>query len=184
MKILFFTMFCFLVLQVQAQNKFRSQNYIGILDGGNGTSFQVQSINGLERKTWFAGIGTGLDYYYFRSVPLFLSINKYLCNCDRSLFFSIDGGYHWVWDNNTGNVINGYRNGDFSAGTYWAAGFGYKIGLKNKKDAILLNAGFSAKHIKEEVKSSNFCIWPPCPESSEKFTYRLNRFSLRAGWRF
>src|SRR5687768_13281730 len=87
----------------QTKLKFRSHNYIGIIEGQKGTSFQLQSINGIEKRTWFAGIGTGLDYYYFRSIPLFLSLNKSLCECERSFFLSLDGGINWFWDKNSEN---------------------------------------------------------------------------------
>lgn len=168
----------------QAKTKFRSQNYVGVLEGSGGSNFQLLSVNGFQRSTWFGGLGTGLDYYYYRSVPLFLSVNKYLCACDRSLFFSLDGGYNFVWDNNTANEINGFRKGEFEPSLYWGAGLGYKIGLKNKRDAVLLNVGFSSKHVKEEVMDRWWCIDPPCPETKEKLSYKFNRLSLRVGWQF
>jgi hypothetical protein len=185
-KYFFVMLFTFLFLSVDAQKatKFNSQNFVGILEGNGGTRFQLQTINGLSWKTWFAGIGTGLDYHYFRSVPLFLSLNKSFCACERSWFISLDGGYNWVWDRSTGNNINGNRNGSFTPAPYWATGIGYKIGLKNKKDAVLLNIGFSAKHVRSEVPSYSWCTWQPCPESFDEFRYKLNRLSLRAGWQF
>jgi hypothetical protein len=168
----------------QSKTKFHSQNYIGVLEGSRASNFQVLSINGFQKSTWFGGIGTGLDYYYFRSVPLFLSVSKYLCACERSFFFSADGGYNFVWDKSTGNFFNGERNGDFDPALYWSAGFGYKVGLKNKKDAVLMSLGFSAKHVKEEIRSIYMCFMPPCLETTEKYNYKLNRLSLRIGWQF
>jgi hypothetical protein len=173
-------------LSAQAQKgaTFRSQNYVGMLEGEQSSKFQLQTINGIYKNKWFAGVGTGLDYYYFRSVPLFLSVNRYLCDCDRTWFLSLDGGVNWVWDKSTANWVNNYRYGRFEPGLYWASGIGYKMGLRNKKDAVLLNVGFSAKHVREEVKSVMWCLVPPCPETTDKYQYKLNRVSLRVGWEF
>ena len=185
MKILFFILLVSAhVVNAQKKAEFHSQNYAGVLEGEHGSKFQLQSINGMQWRTWFAGIGTGIDYYYFRSVPLFLSFNKFLCSCNRSFFFSLDGGVNWVWDNNTENNINWSRNGDFAASPYWGTGIGYKIGLKNKKDAVLLNIGYSQKRAREFVNSVPFCRFPPCPELTDVYRYRLNRLSLRVGWQF
>ena len=48
----------------------------GLLDGAAGPSWQLQTINGIYYKTWFAGIGVGLDYYTMRTIPLFLDLRK------------------------------------------------------------------------------------------------------------
>lgn len=175
-----------LVFSAQAQPKaeFHSQNYVGLLEGEAGPFMQLQSINGFQLRNWFAGVGTGLDYYMFRSVPLFLSFNKSLCSCERSLFFSFDGGYNFVWDSNTGNFINSGREGTFRPAVYWAAGVGYRLMINKNRDAILMNLGYSAKHIREEVKGTMWCVQWPCPETAEQFRYRLNRISLRVGWQF
>ena len=63
-------------LNAQTKPKFQSQNFIGVLGGEKDASFQIQTINGVQYRTWFSGIGTGLDFYFQRSVPLFLSVGK------------------------------------------------------------------------------------------------------------
>jgi hypothetical protein len=50
---------------------FHSINQVGILAGSSDATLQLQTINGINTKTWFAGLGVGLDYYYVRSVPFF-----------------------------------------------------------------------------------------------------------------
>src|SRR5689334_8657847 len=77
--------------------RFSSQNYAGILEGESGTSLQVQTINGLRYKTWFAGVGTGLDYYYQRTIPLFLSVSKFLSSTKVPLYFNGDAGINFIW---------------------------------------------------------------------------------------
>ncbi|MBO9573271.1 MAG: hypothetical protein J7497_13850 [Chitinophagaceae bacterium] len=169
-------------LPAQEKLKFHSQNYVGLLSGSYGNSLQLQTINGLQWKTLFAGLGTGLDYYYFRSVPLFLSVNKFICPCQRSFFFNVDGGVNWVWE--TASMKNNFwTTSDYSPSLYWGAGFGYKIGLKNNRDAFMMGLGYSSKHVKENIRSAFPCQVPPCPDA-ERYDYRLNRLSLKVGWQF
>ena len=67
--------------------KFGSQNYAGITEGESGTGLQLQTINGFRYKTWFTGVGTGIDYYFQRSIPLFLSVSKFLAPGKLPLYF-------------------------------------------------------------------------------------------------
>ena len=56
--------------EIKKEKKFfSSQISTGIVEGEQGTSFHIETINGLRYKTWFAGIGAGLDYYYYRFCP-------------------------------------------------------------------------------------------------------------------
>ena len=172
-------------VSAQSKFKFHSQNYVGMLGGETEAAFQFQTINGFQRGTWFGGLGTGLDYYYQRTVPLFLSFSKYLFNRPNSLYISLDGGTNYIWDKSTANLFNGNRNdGDFSPSLYYGAHAGYKIGVNNNKGSVLMSLGYSAKRLKEKIKAVLPCMNPPCPEYDETYNYRLNRFSFRMGWMF
>ncbi len=59
---------------------FRSVNQVGILAGSSDANLQLQSINGIKYKTGFVGLGVGLDYYYARSIPVFLDLRKDIFN--------------------------------------------------------------------------------------------------------
>ena len=173
-------------MEMKAQKKwqFHSQNYVGLLEGEVGSAFQFQTINGMQRGTWFAGLGTGLDWYMRRSVPLFLSINKDWKPSNRTFYFSLDGGTNFAWTKDGQNEGNGSIYSEYSPGFFWGAGIGYKAGLRNKKDAVLINIGYSYKTIKEEVVKSTYCINPPCPTYSDFYDYKTNRVSIRFGWQF
>src|SRR5215467_547922 len=56
--------------------QFRSINQVGLLEGTDGGAFQIQTINGVQFRTWFLGIGVGIDNYRLRSVPLFVDLRK------------------------------------------------------------------------------------------------------------
>ena len=170
--------FCF----SQKKLSFKSQNYIGLLEGEDGSSFQLQTVNGFQYAGWFTGIGTGLDYYRYRSIPVFLSLNKSFGNKTRNFFLLLDGGLNYAWvKKQEPSRWNQSIEQDFKPGLFWASGLGYKIGLKNK-DAILINLSYSYKHIKETKLTPVFCINPPCVPLTERYDYKLNRVSIKLGW--
>ncbi len=184
--LLFILWFASLTVAAQKKNNYGSQNYVGLLEGSERSRFQIQTIHGIKfANTWYAGIGTGLDYYFFRSVPLFLSATKNFCSCERTFFASVNAGYNWVWDETTGNWANYYSKGDFSPRPFYEASMGYRIGLRNKKDAVLLNMGYSVKKAREKIDGVIWwCDFPPCPTPNETIDYSFRRLSLKVGWEF
>jgi len=161
--------------------KFQSVNQVGLLEGEAGSSFQLQSINGLRYKTWFAGLGAGIDYYSFRGIPVFVDVRKDWWKKINTPFVYTDAGIHfsWVGDKNQ----NWWGRSEFSNGLFYDLGLGYKVGLNNK-NSLLLSGGFSHKNIREKRFTTVYCINPPCTEGVEMFRYKLNRISLKAGWQF
>jgi hypothetical protein len=169
----------------QAKLKYRSQNFVGLVEGEAKASFQLQTIHGVQYRTWYGALGAGLDYYLYRSVPVFLTINKDLVIKDRTFYVSGDVGTNYPWVQQTQMSIWGSPStGDFSEGLYWAGGLGYKAFFKNKSDAIVINLGYSYKHLRQKITYPSFCTDGPCGTTSEKFNYQLNRVSFRLGWQF
>jgi hypothetical protein len=187
MKIFFFTaVFIFITIATIAQGKinFSSQNYAGLLEGENGSKFQLQTINGFKYKTWFAGIGTGIDWYYRRTIPLFASLNKdFLKTGKRNFYLSADGGINFPWKNDMYSIEGGYNIEKLNPGFYWAAGFGYKTGIGKNGDALLMQIGYSYKHFSETVKS-RYIVYDSEAYPIERFDYYLKRLSLKLGWSF
>jgi len=186
MKIVFILAFVSLGLSAAAQNKilFSSQNYAGLAVGEHGSKFQLQTINGVKYKTWFAGMGTGLDWYYQRSIPAFISLSKeFYKKENRNFFASADAGVNFPWKDNS-TAVPGYEVEKLLLGLYWGMGLGYKIGIGKKNDALLLKLGYSYKYSGEKVKPLYFYIDSSDPYSYERFDYRLRRLSLEVGWNF
>jgi hypothetical protein len=187
MKIFYCIIFCTLfsvTLYAQKKYNFHSQNYIGLVEGSDGGAFQLQTINGIQKSNWFAGIGAGLDYYLFRSIPLFLSLNKNFTKKNRTFFLSLDGGTNFTWYKREETMFSNLISSKFIPAAYWGAGIGYKIGLSNKKDALIFNAGYSLKKIKEEREMQVICVTTPCNPFLEKYVYNTKRISIRVGWQF
>jgi len=172
-------------ITAQVSVKYRSQNYIGLLEGEAKGAFQLQTIHGVQISNWFGAVGAGLDYYVYRSIPVFISLNRDFTFNNRTFFISGDIGvnYPWVTDEYF-SVWAGPSTQKFFAGLYWASGLGYKAYFKNKRDAIVLNLGYSFKHLREEQTRSAICQDPPCQVDVDRYDYRLNRISLKLGWQF
>ena len=169
-------------LCAQQKIKFSSQNYAGITDGEAGTAFQFQTISGFQYKTWFTGIGTGVDSYYETSIPLFLSVSKFLNTPKFPFYLNADAGINFPWSPQE-SVYSNYGE-EFSSSLYWAGGLGYRFGIGKEKQGFLLNFGYSYKHLIQETEYTSPCLFPPCPVSKERYDYRFHRLSVKVGWMF
>lgn len=164
------------------KNYFSSGIYAGILEGEAGSALQLQIINGINRGNWFGGIGTGLDYYRFRSVPVFLTMTRYLKPGFRGLYLQGDAGINFPWvpalfDPEGSNDI-------FRPGLYWNGALGYATCIGKKQNGLLLSLGYSYKKLSQNTEQPVWCINPPCPSMKEEFDLRFRRLSLRIGWQF
>lgn len=154
---------------------------IGMLNGSSSAATNLQTIHGVQYKTWFAGAGVGLDNYTYRTAPVFFELQKNILNKASTpyLFADIGGQIPWVKDNQT------YWWGtkpDYKAGLYTNIGAGYRFSL-SQKYALLFSASYSVKKLKESyIPFCDFCI-PPYPTEVVN-EYTLRRLSLMLGFVF
>jgi hypothetical protein len=163
--------------------QFHSINNLGLLEGQTGSSFQIQSVNGAQYKSWFAGIGLGLDYYRYRTIPLFVDFRKEFGRSSNKLFVYIDLGisFSWVTDQQKMNYVTYDK---FSNGFYSDLGLGYKINV-GRSNSLLLSLGYSYKKITETYNLPFIYTGFPEPEDQiQKINYSLNRLSIKMGWVF
>ncbi|PWT72200.1 MAG: hypothetical protein C5B59_16385 [Bacteroidetes bacterium] len=165
--------------------QFHSLNQLGLLEGGSGSAFQMQTVNGIAYKGWFSGIGVGIDNYYFRSIPLFLDIRKNFRLGAGYIFTYGDGGIQFAWltDRQITDMQNRFWTYSFSNGGYADLGLGYRIVIKNKL-AFLLSAGYSYKYSEAKVVI-NYCpLQEPCDPSHNTYHFNLDRLTFKAGIEF
>jgi hypothetical protein len=167
---------------------FQSIANVGLLEGQTGSAFQLQTINGVRYKSWFAGVGLGLDYYRFRTIPLFIDIRKEFGRSGNKFFVYADGGINFSWLTDA-QKMGYWINDQFHNGFYNDIGLGYKITIA-KKSALYVSLGYSYKKLNETY--STFYYYPnyytsdilPPNNSGEKISYGLNRLSMKIGWAF
>ena len=162
---------------------FSSIIQIGALTGSKGAETGIQTVNGLRYKTWFAGIGIGLDYYSIKSYPFFLDVRKDLFDQPSTPFVYVDAGIHMPAKR---KIMEGdwYAN-EYSNEFYSDAGVGYKIAM-GKVSKMLISAGYSYKKVDRLYRflPSTGCDFAPCYQNHYNYVSWLHRFSVKMGWQF
>ncbi len=160
--------------------QFHSINNVVLLEGQAGSALQLPTINGAQYKSWFAGVGIGLDYYRYRTIPLFLDVRKEFGKRSNKLFIYADAGMNFYWERDT-DVKQFPVDDKFKNGFYGETGVGYKLKL-NQRINLLFNAGYSYKNITEEgTYPYMYPILAGMEYPVEKINYNLNRFVLQVG---
>jgi len=162
----------------QSQIKFHSVNTAGIATGQIGTFGLLQTVNGGEYKKWFGGIGTGYDGYYYKSIPLFADVRRYLDDSNRFLLYG-DVGYNFP-GHNTPKENSFYSSFHFTGGLYGDAGIGYKIKFL-KHSSFLFSGGYSYKKLSNKVSVTICPFVGPCYESIYNNNYSFGRLNFKAG---
>ena len=166
--------------------KFHSVNSISLLNGNSEVSAGLQSVNGFQKGNWFVGGGVGLDYYLYRTVPLFVDA-RYEYGKKKNKFFAYgDGGINFQWTENyvySGPIIyeGSFNNsGNFHNGIYTDAGLGYIVSTK-KTSGLILSLGHSHKSLKQTVSYQD---WRTQEWLTDIYRYHLNRIVVKVGWKF
>lgn len=167
--------------------RFHSINTLSLLNGANEVSAGLQTVNGLQKGNWFAGIGAGLDYYVHRTVPLFADV-RYEYGKSRNKFFAYAAGginLEWVETNeNPGPIIfiweGNQQDNNYDNGFYTDAGLGYLVAVK-KAGALVLSLGHSFKTLKQTV---TYTDWRSQEQFTDIYRYRFSRIAVKLGWRF
>jgi len=134
-------------------------------------------------KSWFAGVGVGLDYYRIRTIPLFIDLRKSFGKSRNKFFAFADGGIGLSRATDKEKIPYA-ANDRFSNGFYSNAGVGYSIAV-NRNNSLLMDIGYSFKNSKETYKPPVFnygdmALWGP----QQEVNYDLRRVIIKIGWEF
>ncbi len=184
MKILYLSVLCLAtawcaqgqLIKKEGTMHFKSILQPGILIGQKNSlpAFQVTTINGLKYKTWFGGIGAGIDYYGGkRSIPLFINLQKDIALKPVTWFLFASAGYNlpWLKEGERLTYMQGYSA---TAGIFYEAGLGYKFSRH-----FGFSTAYSVKQFKESYTYN--CYW--CEFTAplvDTHTYR--RLSIKFNW--
>jgi hypothetical protein len=160
---------------------YRSYSYMGVL-AGERTGYQLTTIHGLEKKSFFVGLGTGIDNYRLFSIPVFLTASKYLFPSSNNLLFSINTGVSFSHSNKV-ELLRNATDQTFLPRPFGEAGFSYRFADNSFKNGqgVLIGAYYSYKGMKVKQTMAGFCTNPPCADTYEYLNYELHRWALKLG---
>ena len=195
MKKLFLIVMMISCVKLHAQSLKKNQAYlipqIGLLSGDHSNSFQFQLAGGFTAKNWRIGMGTGLDYYKVRSVPIYADVRRYF-GYEKSAFAFVNLGFNVPWpledQYKIALVPGGNIKNTFEMGWYSDAGLGYDIEL-GKQKSLSISLGYSIKNFTEKFDDRyDFIlqlpfIQPGVTPTERKFEYTFRRLSVKAGFR-
>lgn len=156
---------------------FSSITRVALAVGESNNAFTVQTINGIHKDKWFAGLGAGIDFYGRRSIPLFISVQREFLPSAKRLFVYADGGINYRWLQS--NDYYKYNSGS-TPGLYYEGGIGWKIYGKNNT-AFMFSAGFSVKQVKETIFNYWYNFGPTFADNNEQYNYHYRRIMIRLG---
>ncbi len=164
--------------------KFSTTNQVGLLNGGGGASYSLQTINGIALGKWGVGVGVGIDNYINRSIPVFLQITRDLTVTNNRPFIYGGAGLNYTWLTDVDRQQKGLSYST-TPGLIADAGLGYKIKL-NGGTALLFSAGYSYKQSKETVESWRWLPWQPIvggnPEAQfDQLNSQYRRIVIKVG---
>lgn len=163
----------------------------GLLNGNTRTGAAViGKIEKVWKNRWTLGLGSGFDHYYFRSVPVFAEIQRYIGKEDKGLFLYGATGVNIPWPTEDQRW---YRQGGnwwgsiqipstFSTGYWTDLGIGY--GFKGKKGhGMFLRAGHSLKAMGQQYTEQ---VWngTGSVSANRDISYLFGRVNIQAGFRF
>lgn len=165
----------------------------GIMNGSTTVAYVGQTVHGLQKNSWFTGIGVGYDNYGISGIPLVLHGQKSFTNNKGRPFAYAQTGLQFAvktgrWKEKNFNGKNAY---DLRNGFVGELGAGYQLMLgKTKKNALVFSAGYSYKYNKADYSypiwtfnNANFAPGGDY-ELKEIQSYHYRRIAIKAGIMF
>jgi hypothetical protein len=182
--IVFLFCFCHSIHAQKQQIKFSGINQFGILTGKSDQTYQLQTINGVRYKTWFAGVGAGLEEYYRKTIPVFIDLRRYLFSGKATPFAYADLGFSFPYEKNEEAE---WQRSEYKKGLYYDLGVGYSIPLKGSL-AFNFSAGYCHKELHESRYYRSFWDFPPYDQSAwnkdADYDFTFRRISIKAALQF
>ncbi|HUQ96465.1 MAG TPA: hypothetical protein VM010_02285 [Chitinophagaceae bacterium] len=149
----------------------------GLLAGASDRDFLWQSTIGFQYKTWFVGAGSGMDYYYLRSVPIFIEVRKHFQN-PIPFYVYADAGVNLPAQQAKFKESNWFKS-RFKKGVYYDVGAGYPLAL-NKRNVLLLSIGYTKKTYTETQTEQLDVPYP----THNTLDYNLRRLVFKVGFQW
>jgi hypothetical protein len=143
-------------------------------------------MSGVIYKTWQAGLGAGVDCYYWRSVPVFANLTKNFSARQQTPFVSLELGANFPWIKDDEKEVQ-WQEFIYHRGFYGKAEIGYRLPV-NAKTSFHISMGYSKKVLRAD-KIYYAYTDPMIPNTKfesfrEHYSFFFNRISFSAGLTF
>ncbi len=165
---------------LQAQVSYRSYNTGGIVVGDSKSAYQVLTTHGVQYQKWYTGLGTGIDNYYTRTVPVIFTLLRDVLP-KNNMFVNINAGPQFVWGKDQRNQLWNAIESKVFPGFFGEAGFGYRIAIGNEGQSIMFGTYYSYKTHKEKYIVPGICTNPPCQNMTEYINSKFSRWAFKMG---
>ena len=156
---------------------------IGVQIGATEPSGDLRLQGGLKRQNWYYGLGAAIDFYRFRSYPVYLQVQRVFSFRGTSPFLTASAGYNFKKASDTVPTWIGSRVYERTGGYYAELGGGFIFKIA-KKERLQLSV---VKNIKQVKESYDIDYWVgPGQNRSARSTdlYTMHRVAVRLGWKF
>ncbi len=171
---------CIISFSTQAQDKkikFHSINCGGVLVGESSVNAVFQTINGVSFSDWFLGAGIGVDYYQYKTFPIFFDARNFFGK-KRKGFVYADVGYNFPLKNKPGKEYGYYDIYNFQGGLYTDFGLGLRAGFI-KKSSLIFSLGHSYKQLQGKYGIAPLCLG--CETTFYNYKFGYGRIVFKAG---
>ena len=153
----------------------------GILSGSKPVSSFIFTTQGIAYKQYTFGVGSGIDFYPFRSVPLFADVKRRFGTKAVQPFVQAAAGINFTSPGSSDAKLFSIYSGDghFTNG-FFAKGGGGLLFRAQKKWKLSLSAGYSYKTASYTYKAFTGNPWVGQMQPL-KDMYHYNRWYIGVG---
>lgn len=159
---------------------------IGLLNGKSQVNVQMLASAGIQKKKYYVGLGSGFDYYGYRTIPVFIEGKRFFGIGNRRLFTYGRAGMNLPWVLSTQQrqyyTFSGMKNSTYNNGAYFDAGIGYTFYNAHQR-GLFTRLGFCHQTLSEDYK---MFMWNGTTSSltDHHSKYIFNNVQLSIGYKF
>ena len=156
---------------------------MGLQIGATEPSGDLRFQGGIKQQNWFYGVGAAVDFYRFRSYPVYLQVQRVFSFRGTAPFLTASAGYNFKNSSDTVPTWIGSRVYDRTGGYYAELGGGF-IFKVFKKQRLHLSVVKNIKQVRESY-DIDYWMWPGQTRSARSTDlYTMHRVAVRLGWKF
>ena len=169
--------------KTNGQVTYRSYNSAGVVVGDPRSAYQVLTSHGAQYKNWYAGIGTGIDDYRNRTVPVIISLIRQVLP-KNNMFVNLNAGTQYIWGKDERNELWNAIDSKAFPGFFGELGIGYRLQAGNPGQGIMFGTYYSYKSFREKFTMPGVCSNPPCENTTEYIDSKFSRWAFKLGFIF